>query len=967
MKQSIALLLLLMAFIFPGLLKSQEVANNAQPVREHLLMDFGWRFALGNASSFEKDYYSGTSYFTYFAKTGYGDGPASKNFEDRTWRQVDLPHDWAVELPFSANASHSHGYKTIGWKYPETSVGWYRKTFFIPKSDLGKKISIQFDGVFRNSIVWVNGFYLGQEHSGYASFEYDITDYLNYDGDNVVAVRVDASIEEGWFYEGAGIYRHTWLNKVNPLHVASNGTFVTSEVGNGSAALTIRTLIQNQDLQTSGFTLEQTLFDANGKEVSRSSSSPQTLPAVTNNTYFSKLKVESPRLWSLEDPYLYKLVTKVISEGKTVDTYQTTVGIRTIKFDANHGFFLNGKNIKLKGVNQHQDHAGVGVAIPDALQEFRVKKLKEMGCNAIRTSHNPATPEFLDICDRLGMLVLEENRLQGINTEHFDLVKRMIERDRNHPSIVVWSLGNEEWAIESNIFGERITRTMQAYAQTLDSSRRFTVAVSGGCGNGTSRALDVMGFNYLAQCDIDDYHKKFPNQPGIGTEETSGCGTRGIFEDDKSNGHMAQFDRTGGVSIERGWKFYDERPWLSGLFYWTGFDYKGEPNPLGFPAVSSQFGIVDVCGFPKDAFYYLKSWWGAEPVLHLTPHWNWKGKEGKEISVWAYGNCDEVELFLNKKSLGKKPMPKNSHIEWSVKYQPGTLLAKGFKNGKEIITDKVETTGDAASIKLSATRSTINADGEDVSVITVQVADTKNRIVPVANNELSFTLSGPARFIGVGNGDPASLDPDRFIETIRQVKIEGLKMKKIAENETATLVGDIDDANWTQPFHQQRNFGEKDKDSLKVNVIRGIFSLDALSEKTEVTLYPKNLCAVQAVYVNGHEVITGMKPGKPAPEIKLDPSYLKSGKNIIVVVGPPLVKKYEWDELNTDPGAIKVSNPASNWKCKLFNGYAQVLVQTTKQAGDVTLTVTSAGVTPGSIKLTAVPCNARPVAENQGK
>lgn len=967
MKHSIARLLLVIAAIFPGLLKSQELTSNYQSVREHLLMDFGWRFALGNASSFEKDYYSGTSYFTYFAKTGNGDGPASRSFEDRTWRQVDLPHDWAVELPFSANASHSHGYKTIGWKYPETSVGWYRKSFFIPGSDLGKKISIQFDGVFRNSIVWVNGFYLGQEHSGYAGFEYDITDYLNYGGENVVAVRVDASIEEGWFYEGAGIYRHTWLNKTSKLHVASNGTFVTSEVGNGNAELTVRTSVKNQDLKASGFTIEQTLLDANGKEVSKSSSSPQTLPAVTNNTYFSKLKVESPRLWSLEDPYLYKLVTRIISDGKTVDSYQTTVGIRTIKFDANHGFFLNGKNIKLKGVNQHQDHAGVGVAIPDALQEFRVKRLKEMGCNAIRTSHNPATPEFLDICDRLGVLVLEENRLQGINAEHFDLVKRMMERDRNHPSIVVWSLGNEEWAIEGNIFGERITRTMQAFAQTLDSSRRFTVAISGGCGNGSSRAIDVMGFNYLAQCDIDEYHKKFPDQPGIGTEETSGCGTRGIFEDDKNNGHMAQFDRTGGVSIERGWKFYDERPWLSGLFYWTGFDYKGEPNPLGFPAVSSEFGIVDVCGFPKDAFYYLKSWWGTEPVLHLTPHWNWKGKEGKEISVWAYGNCDEVELFLNKKSLGKKPMPKNSHIEWNVTYTPGTLLAKGLKNGKEVITDKVETTGDAVSVKLSATQPTVNADGQDVSVITVQVADAKNRIVPVANNELSFTVTGPAKIIGVGNGDPASHEPDRFIETISQVKIEGLKMKKATENETASLVGDNDDANWTQPFRQQKNFGEKDKDSLKVNVIRGTFTLDALSEKTEITLYPKVLCSVQAVYVNGHEVITGMKPGKPAPEIKLDPSYLKSGKNVIVVVGPPLLKKYEWDELNTDPGAIKVFNPASNWKCKLFNGYAQVLVQTTKQAGDITLTVTSPGLTTGSIKLTSVPCSARPVAETQEK
>ena len=822
-KKNISLALILLFGAMSVFSQNEKTSYSAQG-RERLLMDFSWRFALGHATDYTKDFTTGTGYFTHFAKTGYGDGAAAAQFKDSTWREVDLPHDWAVELPFSGDASHSHGYKTIGYKYPETSVGWYRKKFTIAASDFGRKISIQFDGVHRNATVWINGFYVGNEPSGYATSVYDITDYLNYGDENTVAVRVDASIEEGWYYEGAGIYRHVWLNKTDRLHVAQFGTFVTTELNGNNAELTVRTKVQNQHDKSSVFTIEQCLLDANNQQVLSGKLENVSLNGNVDNTYFQKIKVEKPTLWSLENPYLYKLKTNIIAEGKIVDSYTTNVGIRTVRFDPNQGFFLNGKSVKIVGTNMHQDHAGVGTAIPDALQEFRIKKLKEMGNNGIRTSHNPATPEMLDACDRLGMLVLDENRLMGINQEHFDLMERFMVRDRNHPSVVLWSLGNEEWAIESNEKGARITKTMQEFAQKIDSSRAFTVAISGGWENGSGKTTQVMGYNYIVQGNIDEHHKNFPWQSGIGTEESNTIGTRGVYVDDKANGRMAASNRMPeNVGTESGWKFYAARPFLSGLFFWTGFDYRGEPNPLVWPAVNSQFGIVDLCGFPKDIFYYLKSWWGKQPVMHIMPHWTWKGSEGKNIKVTIYSNAEEVELVLNKKSLGKKTMEKNGHLEWDVTYQPGTLVAKGFVNGKQTVSEQVETTGVPAKVLLLADRSQLNADGEDVAVVTVQLNDLKNRWAPTANKEIVFTLSGQGKIIGVGNGDPASHAPEQFVST--------------------------------------------------------------------------------------------------------------------------------------------ASNPTPQWKRDTFNGLAQIIVKTTKQAGEITLTASSEGLTPATLKLTTTTLVLRPTTE----
>ena len=920
--------------------------------RERLLMDFGWRFAFGHSFNPKKDFNYTAGYFSYFAKAGFGDGPASKIFDDRAWRVLDLPHDWAVELPFDSLAGYSHGYKTIGRNFPEASIGWYRKTFSIAENDFGKRISIQFDGVHRNAIVWVNGFYLGEEHSGYCGFEYDITDYLNYGGENVVAVRVDATMEEGWYYEGAGIYRHVWLKKTSQLHVESNGTFVSCEVGDTSADITVRTIIKNELPGTVKFNIIHSITNAQGRICTGKKLQQLMLPSGMSNEFSCAMKMSNPSLWSVETPAMYRLITTIESGDSIVDRYETPFGIRTLRFDADKGFFINGKHIVLQGTNNHQDHAGVGTAIPDALQEFRIKRLREMGCNAYRCSHNPPTPELLDVCDRLGMLVIDENRLMGTTAEHCDLLRRMIVRDRNHPSVFVWSIGNEEWAIEGNITGVRIAETMQSYVRNLDSTRRWTYANSG-WGNGISTVQDIMGFNYIFNGDIDKQHRDFPSQPAMGTEETTSRATRGIYRDDSLNAHMQPIDRKGtGHGVEEGLTFYAARPFLSGLFFWTGFDYRGEPNPYGWPQVTSQSGILDLCGFPKDMFYYLQAWWTDVPVLHMTPHWNWKGREGETIDVRVYSNCDEVELFLNKKSQGRKTVPKNSHVSWSVPFEPGMLLARGYRNSKEIISDHVETTEKPSTISLSTDRSAIRADGEDVSVITVQINDQKGRMVPDASNEIEFSLQGPGRIIGVGNGDPSSHEPDKYIEQVRQIPIENLKAHLVPLKMEFSETGfDFDDISWSPAINGNGEYAVKDIDTLTTAIIRGTFTLTDFAERTEISLWPKSLGEVQTVFINGQCIAKNVKRDDPVKKYTLDHAILRSGKNIYSITCSPLVRRFQYDNLNTDPGIVQTSTPAVRWKRKAFNGLAQVIVQSQKESGTMILRASSPNVSDGEIRM----------------
>ena len=748
-------------------------AASAQSQRERICFDEDWQFALGNAASPEKDFGCGTEYFNYLTKAAsiHNAGPYSEKFDASSWKTVDLPHDWVVDLPFAAEASHSHGYKTVGYKYPETSVGWYRKTFTVPQDDLGKHVWLEFDGIFRDARVWVNGFYLGHEPSGYATQVYDISEYLNYGGENLVCVRADATLEEGWFYEGAGIYRHVWLCTSAPVHVVPFGSFVRADFPTEGdftkAVLSIETTVKNDGLAPDGYFLKHTLKDKEGNVVGCvvSDSAITALPAKQESTTTVQLEVANPRLWSTESPYMYNVYTEVMQGNRVVDTYETPIGIRHIAFDPDKGFFLNGQHVKLKGVNMHQDHPGVGSGIPDALQAYRLKQLKRLGCNAYRASHNPMTPEMLTACDTLGFLVIEENRLTGINREHIDLLERMIRRDRNHPSVILWSVGNEEWGIEWKETGTRIAASMREYCHRIDPTRPMTVASSSG--PAILIPADVAGYNYILQNPVEQHRKDYPQRCALGSEETSGCGTRGVYFDQPGTGRMVAHNRrpNGPDSllncIERGWKFYDERPYLAGLFYWTGFDYRGEPNPMKFPATGSQFGILDYCGFPKDEAYYLKAWWTDEPVLHILPHWNLAGHEGDSIDVWVYSNCDEVQLTVNGKRLERKAMPKNGHLSWKVVYQPGSVKAVGYNGGKKVLTKTVETTGEAARIVLSADRPVIKADGRDVAVFWVELQDRKKRFVPTACDRLDFTVEGPVRILGVGNGDPAYRDRER--------------------------------------------------------------------------------------------------------------------------------------------------------------------------------------------------------------
>ena len=746
-----------------GCLISMTVS--AGNVRETVRLDKGWRFALGHAADPKKDFGCGTEYFNYLTKANsiHNEGPYATKFNDSTWQEIQIPHDWVTTLSYAPEASHSHGYKTVGWKYPETSVGWYRKVMKIDATDFGKRLLLRFDGIFRNATVWFNGFYMGTEPSGYVTQLYDITPYINYGDDNLICVRADASLEEGWFYEGAGVYRDVWLEKSAEVSVAPFGTFVYAELSKpyAEARLVIETEVHNSSLKSQSCEVSQRLLDAEGNEISRSETVGLNLTSKQTLATKQSITIRKPHLWSTTDPYLYQVETTIRQNGEVVDVYQTTTGIRDIAFDAERGFLLNGEPLKLKGVNMHQDHAGVGAAIPDALQAWRIRQLKAFGCNAYRASHNPMTPALLDICDREGILVIDENRLMGVNEEHLRLLERMIKRDRNHPCIILWSDGNEEWGLENTVQGTRVAEAMREYTRLYDPTRPSTVANAGGVE--LIKGLDVVGFNYIIQNDVDNRKKANPTWKIVGTEETSGCGTRGVYFN-TAVGRMISINRTDkpGVEnvIERGWQFYADRPWAAGLFYWTGFDYRGEPNPLQYPAHDSEFGILDYCGFPKDEAYYLKSWWTDEPVLHIFPHWNLQGHEGEEVELWAYSNCDEVELTVNGKKLGRQTMPRNGHLKWKAVYQPGKVVAIGYKNGKRILTQTIETTRPAAKTFLKTDRQTLIADGRDLAVITIEVQDEKGRLVPDACPMLTIQLEGNARILGVGNGDPMYLGED---------------------------------------------------------------------------------------------------------------------------------------------------------------------------------------------------------------
>ncbi|MBI3986183.1 MAG: glycoside hydrolase family 2 protein [Lentisphaerae bacterium] len=732
--------------------------NNTMGRRDRRLMDANWKFHLEEAKKTDQDGVLDT-YAT--VKAVAATGPASPAGSDRDWRMVNLPHDWVVEGAFDPNADMSHGYLPAG-------LGWYRRWFHVPKETLGKRTVVEFDGVFRNCDVWANGHHMGRHLSGYTGFRFELTDVLNYGGNNLLTVRVDAREFEGWWYEGAGIYRHVWLTTMDPLHIAPWGVFVSSTVkagrGGSTAAVKIQTELKNTHEHDVACRLVSTLLDTEGREKA-SASVQAVVPADGGHVCVQTIPLRNPALWSLENPALYRVVSRVEVEGETVDGQSTPFGIRTIRFDADKGFFLNGRPVKIQGCCNHQDHGGLGVALPDRVQEYRIERLKAMGCNAYRCAHNPPAPELLDACDRLGMLVMDENRKLNSSPEGLVNMESMVRRDRNHPSVILWSLENEEYAMQASEVGVRIARSLKRLVRRLDPTRPVTAAMNNkdAWGNAYSKVLDVQGCNYFPQT-YDDYRRKAPRQPVVASETSSTLSTRGIYRNDPIAGYVSAYDLNApnwGATAEKAWRSVAERPYMSGLFVWTGFDYRGEPTPYYWPCISSHFGILDMCGFPKDNFYYYRAWWQKEPVLHILPHWTWPGLEGRELDVWCHSNCEEVELFLNDRSLGRQPVPRNGHVEWKVAYAPGALRARGFTKGVETAVALAETAGDPAVIRLAADRQAIRGDGEDVVMVAASVLDAAGRLVPWAASLIGFEVNEAGHVLGVCNGNPSSHEPDK--------------------------------------------------------------------------------------------------------------------------------------------------------------------------------------------------------------
>ena len=741
-------------------------------VRDRLLLDFGWRFHLGHAWDEDKDFGFGPNQKT-FAKAGENVALAAKlDFDDSGWAAINVPHDWAVELPFAPSKNPpatgddpraAHGFKPLGREYPDTSVGWYRRVFNIPASDLGRRLSLEFDGVFRDALVMFNGYIVARNGSGYGPFRADVTDFANYGGKNLITVRVDATLGEGWFYEGAGIYRHVWLVKTAPLHVPQWGVCVKSIPQRSGASLTIETELVNEALVPVACSLVSTVFAPDGRVVVSLRTAQLNLGSRDRRTVTQHAVIATPALWSIETPRLYHVLTQVVAGSRIVDDTVTPFGIRTIHFDGRKGFFLNGKSLKLNGTCNHQDHAGVGAALPDRLQYYRIDRLKQMGSNAYRTSHNPPTPELLDACDRLGMVVIDETRRMSSDEESMGDLAHMIRRDRNHPSVIAWSIGNEE-PQQGTERGGRVAFSMRRLCTELDPTRPITAAIDNpdAWGIGITPAIDILGANYRTD-KLPGYHERDPMMPLWGTETGSTVAARGVYVRDASSGYCVAYDTEHpwwASTAEEWMKVAMPNPFVAGGFVWTGFDYRGEPTPFNqWPNVASQFGVLDSCGFAKDNFFYYKAWWGSEPVLHLFPHWNWQ--PGQTVNVWCHSNLDSIELFVNGRSQGLRKMEHYGHVEWNVVFEPGTIEAHGYKAGKLILTDKRETTGAPAQILLKPDRLTIGADGEDVTVITVAVADAEGRVVPTAGNLVSFRVSGPGALIGVGNGDPRSHEPDK--------------------------------------------------------------------------------------------------------------------------------------------------------------------------------------------------------------
>jgi beta-galactosidase len=738
--------------------------SNTYGQQGRIVADFdkGWRFHLGDVADGEK--------------VGLSDGD---------WRQLDLPHDWSIEGSFNKdNPASPEGGALPG------GIGWYRKTFPVSSFLKNKQVYIDFDGVYQKSEVWINGHHLGFRPNGYISFRYELTPYLNFDGENTIAVKVDNSVQpNSRWYSGSGIYRNVWLVTTDKIAFDHWGTYVTTPaVKQESATLRIDTRILNHTHKPESVNLNTSVIDASGKVVAVKSVLLDLRDSVTETS--QNMTVSKPVLWTVDHPYLYKVITKITGKDGS-DSYTTPLGIRYFNFDADKGFSLNGKPMKILGVCDHHDLGSLGAAVNTRALERQLQMLKAMGCNGIRTSHNPPAPELLDLCDKMGFIVMDEafdcwewkKAKYDYHLFFKEWHKRDLEdqilRDRNHPSVIIWSIGNEI-PQQGDTSALRLAPELAGIVRHLDNTRPITTANDHPDTSNKiikSGAIDLIGYNYH-EYNYADFHKRYPGKKFIATETTSGLETRGHYDQPSdstriwpsANGKpfgnpdhtVSAYDNTRpawGSIHEATWKVMKKYDFLSGMFIWTGFDYLGEPTPYSWPSRSSYFGIIDLAGFPKDVFYMYQSEWTNKTVLHIFPHWNWE--PGKLIDVWAYYNhADEVELFLNGKSLGvKKKSGDDLHVMWRVKYEPGALKAISRKGGKVVLTREIHTAGAPAKIELIADRKQIKADGKDLSFITVRILDKDGNVVPTADNLVNFKISGEGSIAAVDNGDEVSHDP----------------------------------------------------------------------------------------------------------------------------------------------------------------------------------------------------------------
>ena len=672
------------------------------------------------------------------------------------------------------DAYGGHGYLPV---YP----AWYRRIVTISASAKGKRVWLDFGGVYRDAIVFVNGHYIDQHASGYTGFRLDITKVVAFGEKNTIAVFVDPRWFEGWWYEGGGIYRHVKLIVTNPLQVSPWGTFVnadvhgaiqSSQVGDRAAAkLTIQTTVRNDDETSRKFILVSRVTDAAGKPVATASSSQELAPGQ-EQTFSQTAALTDAHLWSLEHRHLYRLATVIRNDGKAVDEESTTFGVRKLQFEPDKGFFLNDKRVEIRGMCVHQDFPGVGIGAADNLWSWRIELLQKMGTNGIRTAHGPESDGFYDEADRMGMLVMAENRHLGDTyfpkandaTDYADLadVKAMVLQHRNHPSIIMWSMSNEEGE-GGKPQGRKIFAAMKEAVQKYDPSRPVTAAING---NFTPESFipmeDTLGMNYH-NGDFEKIHAEFPGLMIYGSEDANAKTSRGTLETSRATGLCSEYgcEASHDAGPWRSWAPVMEHPFVAGQFVWTAFDYRGEPNPFSWPAVTSQTGAMDITGAPKPIYYYWQTAWEEKPAVYISPDWNLPASEaGKEILVRAFSNCDRVELLLNGKSLGAQDMPRNLYLDWHVPYAPGTLTAVAYRQGREAARYSVQTAGAPAALRLTAEVPRLSANGEDVAPIRVAILDANGRVVPGANNLIHFSISGDGTIAGVANGDPTSHELD---------------------------------------------------------------------------------------------------------------------------------------------------------------------------------------------------------------